>query len=140
MGYFILSAGLFVFFSSAYYLGYYLKTTKKLTAIHKKIVDLREQNKDITTWEFNEKFFRYKDMYYDYSINWAAFSGYKIVERNLFLTLAESNDQSFIIGEAELNPQDFNRIVTFVGERFPNKGWKNSEDSSYFFRSFRMVC
>jgi hypothetical protein len=117
MGYFILSAGIFIFFSAAHYLGYYIKTTKRFMAVHKKIADLREQNKDITTWEFNEEFFGYKDMFYEYKIKWAAFKGFKIVEHNLFLTLAESINQSFIIGEDELGVQEFSMVIGFVSKK-----------------------
>jgi hypothetical protein len=59
-------------------------------------------------------------MYYDYSIKWEAFKGYRILEKNLFLQLRESIDQSFIIGEVEIGEQPFAEVVAFVNKRLKN--------------------
>ena len=53
-----------------------MKMAKKLKGIYQGIVTRREMHKDTSIWEFNDVFFRYKDMYYDQSVNWAAFRGY----------------------------------------------------------------
>ena len=86
------------------------------------MIDLRVRNNDITTWEFNDDLLRYKDIYYDFSIKWAAFKGYKIVEKNLFLQLTESIDQSFSIGEKEVGVEDFNSIIAAVSKKIGNLG------------------
>ncbi len=80
------------------------------------------QSKDTTTWVFENDVFRYKDMFYDYSIKWEAFKGYKITQKNLFLLLAESIDQSFIIGEEEIGEQEFAMVVASVSEKIKNLG------------------
>jgi hypothetical protein len=61
-------------------------------------------------------------MYYDFSIKWAAFKGYKMVQKNLFLQLTETIDQSYIIGENEVGEQEFNSIIAAVSEKIRNLG------------------
>lgn len=122
IGYWMFSFGLFSLFTVIYYYWYYISTSKKLRRIYKDMVDLRARNNDVTTWEFNDDHLRYKDMYYDFSIKWAAFKGYKIVQKNLFLQLTETIDQSYIIGEDEVGVQDFNSILAVVSEKISNLG------------------
>lgn len=122
VGYFFLALGLFYLFNAIQYFIYYIKTANKLKRIYQESVELREKNKDIMTWEFNDDFFRYKDMYYDNSIKWEAFKGYKIIQKNLFLLLAESIDQSFIIGEEEIGVQEFAMVIASINEKIKDIG------------------
>jgi hypothetical protein len=69
------------------------------------MVVLREEHHDTTTWRFEPEVFGYKDMYYDYAIKWEAFTGYRVVEKNLFLQQRESINESFIIGEMAYAPR-----------------------------------
>jgi hypothetical protein len=119
-GYFFLSLGLFYLFNALHYFWYYIKTSRRLKKLYHDMVILREEHNDTTTWRFEADAFGYKDMYYDYLIKWEAFKGYRVVERNLFLQLRESIDQSFIIGEVEIGEQPFDEVVEFVGERLKN--------------------
>jgi hypothetical protein len=121
-GYFFLSLGLFYLFNALHFFWYYIKTSRRLKKLYHDMVILREEHKDTTTWRFEPDTFGYKDMYYDYLIKWEAFKGYRVVERNLFLQLRESIDQSFMIGEAEIGEQPFAEVVEFVGERLNNIG------------------
>jgi|ERR1700754_693296 len=120
VGYFFLSLGLFYLFNAIDYLRYYIRTKRKLKGIFHNLVSLREENKDVTIWGFENDVFKYKDMYYDYTIKWEAFKGYKIVKNNLFLLLAESIDQSFIISEEEIEAKKFVEVVAWVNERIKN--------------------
>jgi hypothetical protein len=104
-GYFFLSLGLFYLFNALHYFWYYIKTSRKLKKLYHNMVILREEHHDTTTWRFEPDAFGYKDMYYDYLIKWEAFKGYRVVEKNLFLQLRESIDQSFMIGEVEIGEQ-----------------------------------
>jgi hypothetical protein len=119
-GYFFLSLGLFYLFNALHFFWYYSKTSRRLKKVYHDMVILREEHKDTTTWRFEPDGFGYKDMYYDYSIKWEAFKGYRVVEKNLFLQLRESIDQSFIIGELEIGKQPFSDVVAFVDERLKN--------------------
>jgi hypothetical protein len=119
-GYFFLSLGLFYLFNALHYFYYYNKTSRRLKKLYNDMVILREEHKDTTTWRFEADAFGYKDMRYDYSIKWEAFTGYRVVEKNLFLQLRESIDQSFMIGEVEIGEQPFDEVVEFVGERLNN--------------------
>ena len=121
-GYFFLSLGLFYLFNALHYFWYYIKTSRRLKKIYHDMVILREAQKDTTTWRFEPDAFGYKDMYYDYLIKWEAFKGYRVVERNLFLQLRETIDQSFIIGEVEIGQQPYAEVIAFVGERLKNLG------------------
>jgi hypothetical protein len=121
-GYFFLAYGLFTLSAAINYYRYYLKTSKKLGRLHQDMVDVRTKNNDVMTWEFGDDLLGCKDMYYDFSIKWAAFKGYKIVEKNLFLQLAETIDQFYIIGEEEVGAAGFNNIIAFVGEKISNLG------------------
>ena len=71
----------------------------------------------VTVWEFRDDILRYKDHFYDNCIKWEAFKGYSIIQGNLFLVLAESIDQSFMLDEAEVGAHEFGRIVEFVKEK-----------------------
>jgi hypothetical protein len=121
-GYFFLSLGLFCLFNALHYFWYYIKTSRKLKKVYHDLVILREEHNDITTWRFEPDAFGYKDMYYDYLIKWEAFKGYRVVEKNLFLQLKESIDQSFMIGEVEIGEQPFAEVTAFVNERLKNLG------------------
>jgi len=120
IGYIFISMGFFYLFSALIYFWHYKKMTTKLRRIHKNMIELRVKNNDLTIWEFNGDNFRYNDMYYDYSIKWEAFKGYKIVEQNLFLMLAEAIDQSFIIGEIEVGSEQFAEIITLLDGKMKN--------------------
>ena len=61
-------------------------------------------------------------MYYDHSIKWEAFKGYKIVQKNLFLLLAESIDQSYIIGEEEIGAHEFAEVIASIDGKMKNIG------------------
>lgn len=116
-GYFFLSLGLFYLFNALHFFWYYIKTSRRLKKLYHDMAIRREDHKDETTWRFEPDAFGYKDLYYDYLIKWEAFNSYRVVERNLFLQLSESIDQSFIIGEAEIGKQPFAEVVAFVNER-----------------------
>src|ERR1700727_2452472 len=73
---------------------------KRETVLHP-----RTCQNDMTTWRFEPDAFGYKDMYYDYLIKWEAFTGYRLVERNLLLQLKDSVDESFMIGEVEIGEE-----------------------------------
>lgn len=120
IGYFFLALGFFYLFNVIQYSIYYMRQAKKLKRIYQDVIDRREKNKDITIWEFNDDFFRYKDMYYDHSVKWAAFKGYRVIDKNLFLSLTESVDQSYIISEDELGADQFAIVLAFLAERVKN--------------------
>jgi len=120
IGYFFLALGFFYLLNVIQYSIYYMRMAKKLKGIYQSIVDRREMNKDTSIWEFNDIFFRYKDMYYDQSIKWAAFRGYQVIGKNLFLSLAESIDQSYIIGEEEIGVDEFSNVLAFIDEKIKN--------------------
>ncbi len=122
IGYFFLSLGLFYLFNAIHYFRHYARTRRRLKGVFQNMVSLREENKDITIWGFENDVFKYKDMYYDYSIKWEAFKGYKIIKKNLFLLLAESIDQSFIIGEEEIEAHRFSEVVAWLNARIKNLG------------------
>lgn len=122
IGYFFLSLGLFYLFNAIHYFRYYIRTTRKLKGVFRNMVSLREEKMDVTIWGFENDVFKYKDIYYDYSIKWEAFKGYKIIKKNLFLLLAESIDQSFIISEEEIEAKRFAEVVAWVNERVKNLG------------------
>jgi hypothetical protein len=119
-GYFFLSLGLFYLFNALHFFWYYIKTSRRLKKLYHDMVILRQEHKDTTRWRFEPDGFGYKDIYYDYLIKWEAFKGCRVVERNLFLQLRESIDQSFIIGEVEIGQQSFAEVVAFVHERLKN--------------------
>jgi hypothetical protein len=55
-------------------------------------------------------------MLYDFRVEWSAFREYVVVERILFLRLAETIvDQSFMVGEDELGTDGFEAVLAFVG-------------------------
>jgi hypothetical protein len=120
IGYFFLALGFFYLLNGIQYSMYYMRIAKKLKGIYKDMVTRREKNKDTSIWEFNDVFFRYKDMYYDQSVNWAAFRGYQVIGKNLFLSLAESVDQSYIIGEEEIGVHEFSIVLAFVDGKIKN--------------------
>ena len=121
-GYFCLSIGLFYLFNALHFYWYYIKTSRRFKKVYRDMVVLREEHKDITTWRFEPEVFGYKDMLYDYSIKWEAFKGYKVIEKNLFLQLTESLDQSFMIGEIEIGQQQFAEVITFVEGKLKHLG------------------
>ena len=86
------------------------------------MIMLRVENKDVSTYRFEPETFGYKDMHYDYAIKWEAFTGYRVAEKNLFLQLRESINESFIIGEIEIGEAPFADVLTFVSERLKNIG------------------
>jgi hypothetical protein len=121
-GYFFLSLGLFYLFKALHFFWYYIKTSRRLKKVYRKMVMLRVENKDVSTYRFEPEIFGYKDMHYDYAIKWEAFTGYRVAERNLFLQLRESINESFIIGEIEIGEAPFADALAFVGERLKNIG------------------
>jgi hypothetical protein len=121
-GYFFLSLGLFYLFNALHYFWYYMKTSCKLKKVYHDVVILREKHNDMTTWRFERDAFGYKDMYYDYLIKWEVFTGYRLVEANLYLQLKESVDGSFMIGEVEIGEQPFAEVTAFVNERLKDPG------------------
>jgi hypothetical protein len=121
-GYFFLSVGLFYLFNAIFYFRFYFKTSRKLKKLHLELANKREARDDSTIWQFEQDHFGYKDMYFDLRVKWEAFNGYKVEEKNLFLLLGESVDQSYIIGEVEIGPQAFAELDAFVGRRLEYKG------------------
>ena len=121
-GYFFLSLGLFYLFNALHYFWYYMKTSRKLKKVYHDVVMRREEHNDFTTWRFEPDAFGYKDMYYDYLIKWEAFTGYRVVEKNLFLQLRESIDNTFMIGEVEIGEQPFAEVIDFVSKKLKDLG------------------
>jgi hypothetical protein len=113
-GYFFLAIGISFVLNVINYLRYYWRSAKKHQGIYQAMAEVREKSEDVSTWEFGEEAFRYKDIYYDNSIKWAAFSGYKIIERNIFLVLAETQGQSFVLGEKEVGVYQFAKLVDLL--------------------------
>jgi hypothetical protein len=116
VGYCFLGAGLYILLTTAGYFRHYWKKKGQYRQYAKRIVDRRVKDQEITVYEFNDDYFRCKDILYDSKIAWAAFKGYEIAERNLFLKLAESLDErSFILlGEDEFGTEKFKEVIDFM--------------------------
>jgi len=113
-GYFFLGAGSILFINSLRYFWFYRKRAAKFRQEYKEMIDVREKNKNVSTWEFADDHFGYKDMHFEFRIKWEAFKGYQIVERNLFLQLTSSIGQSFIITEREIGTNEYKSVLELV--------------------------
>jgi hypothetical protein len=102
-------------------IGYFVASSSRKAKYRAHIHRMMERRaNEITIYEFNESYIRFKDVFYDQYMQWAAFKQFRVVENTLFLDLIESfNTASFIIGEAELGPDDFKKVVEFVGIKIP---------------------
>jgi hypothetical protein len=117
MGYFSLAAGGYLFLSSVNYFWFYKKRAAKFRKEYMRWNDEREKSKNISTWEFEDDHFGYKDLLIEYRIKWKAIKGYKIISRNLLLQMTSSVGHVFIIGEKEIGAIGYKSMLELVRSR-----------------------
>ncbi len=92
----------------------YNRSKKKYTKAINKIVEEQIKSGENSIWEFNEDYLGYKDYKFDLKIKWNGFSGFRVIEDNLFLDLVDNNLSSYIIGKEEVGEDQFQNLLTFI--------------------------
>jgi len=83
----------------------------------------RNNPPDTKIYEFEEEYFRFRDVFYDYSYKWSAFKYYRVIEKNLLFYLREGVGDDFImIGEAELGSEGTKAVTGFVATKLRKLG------------------
>jgi len=77
----------------------------------------REQNHDISIWEFTDSEFAYKNMDMETRIKWYVFKGYLQTEKYLFLFLSDSINDTYCVARSEVGYQGFDAIIELVRQK-----------------------
>lgn len=70
-------------------------------------------------FEFKNDCLRYSNEYYCTWVNWHHFKTFKIKKSNLILIDKRDKENIFMIGESEVNPKEFQKILNFVKLKIP---------------------
>lgn len=84
-----------------------------LEAINK-VVEEQLKSGENSIWEFNEDYFGYKDYKFDLKIKWQGFSGFRVIEGNLFLDVVNHQLLSYILGKEEIGGEQFENLLQFI--------------------------
>lgn len=86
---------------------------KYFEAINKVVEEQINSSKN-SIWEFNEDYFGYKDYKFDLKIKWEGFSGFRVIEDNLFLDVINKDLLSYILGKEEIGEEQFENLIVFI--------------------------
>lgn len=68
-------------------------------------------------FEFTDDFLRFSNDFMCAFINWKDISNYKIKKNNLLIIPKKHPEETYVIGKAEVNKRDFEKILSFVKEK-----------------------
>jgi len=100
------------------YFSRYRKNERRYFRIIQRESKKMQTLKDVSIWEFDKDYFRYKFYKFDAKFNWVAFGGFRIIQDNLFLDF-EEQQKSYILGRTEVGQEHFDVILSFLNEIFP---------------------
>ncbi len=95
----------------------YRKSKKKYNRLVKSEITGQINSKENSIWEFNEGDFYYKDFKFETKLKWFIFTGYRIIESNLFLDIDVGPILSYIISEDEIGKEKFEKVTEFVKKK-----------------------
>ncbi|WP_298136919.1 hypothetical protein [Flavobacterium sp.] len=92
----------------------YNNSKRKYFETINKLVEEQIKSGTNSTWEFNEDNFAYKDYKFDLKIKWEGFSGFRVIEDNLFLDVINNHLLSYILGKEEIGDEQFENLIVFI--------------------------
>lgn len=123
VGFLLIATGLHHLVNFFNYISYYKKSKSNFFELVESEITNQKEANEICIWEFNEDHLRYKDYRCDTKIKWEAFSGVRIIDKNLFLDLNVGNNSCYIIGEDEVGIEHFQNLIDFVKNKI-KKNWQ----------------
>lgn len=113
VGYLFIILSLIYFYKYYEYYQYYQKNKKRYFS-ESEIFSLEQKEvQDVSIWEFKDEYFRYKCYKCDLKLDWSLFSGFEIINNNIFIKTKDVN-HSYIIGKSEVGESEFNEIAEFL--------------------------
>ncbi|MDN3673533.1 hypothetical protein QWY99_10755 [Flavobacterium branchiarum] len=92
----------------------YNRSKRKYLEAINKVVEEQIKSCENSIWEFNEDYFGYKDYKFDLKIKWEGFSGFRIIEENLFLDVINNHLLSYILSKEEIGEEKFENLEAFI--------------------------
>ena len=114
VGYVLIAMGAYGIFEFFKIKVAYNRSKKKYTETINNVVKEQIKSGENSIWEFNEDYFGYKDYKFDLKIKWEGFSGFKVIEDNLFLDLINNHLLSYILGKEEIGEEQFQSLIGFI--------------------------
>ncbi|MEF3078717.1 hypothetical protein [Winogradskyella poriferorum] len=113
IGYVFIVLSLLFFYKYYEYYQYYHKNKKRYFFESEKFSLEQKEVQDISVWEFKDEYFRYKCFKCDYKLDWSLFTGFEIIDNNIFIKTKDVN-HSYIVGKSELGESEFSKIIEFL--------------------------
>lgn len=113
IGYVFIIMGLIYFYKYYEYYKYYHTNKKRYFSESETFLLEQKEIQDISIWEFNDDYFRYKCFKYDLKLDWSLLVEFEVIDNNLFIKTKDVN-HSYIIGKSEIGASGFNEIVEFL--------------------------
>jgi hypothetical protein len=92
----------------------YNRSKRKYIEALNSIIEGQIKNGENSIWKFNKDYFGYKDYKFDLKIKWEGFSGFRVIEDNLFLDVINNQLLSYILGKEEIGEEQFQNLITFI--------------------------
>ena len=119
LGFLFIGIGLFLFVTAYRYYNHYKKRNKIFfDYVERGIQEFNEQDLE-TVFEFNDDNFYYKDYRFEAKINWITYTGFKLVQDNLFIFFDKEKQMPYMIGKEEIDKEDFDKLIQFLNKKKP---------------------
>ncbi len=120
LGLVFLMCGLFLIYTSYKYYMFYRKRYKFFFKSIDEEVIKNNVNKLVSRWEFNTDFFKYGDHRFEIKYNWEFFQSFKMIDENLFIYFDIEKRVPFILGKAEIDLNQFDKVIQFLNQKKNN--------------------
>lgn len=122
VGYVLIALGTYGIFEFCKIRVAYKRSKRKYTEAINNVVEEQIKSGENSIWEFNEDYFGYKDYKFDLKIKWKGFSGFRVIEDNLFLDIMNNHLLSYILGKEEIGEEQFQSLITFIETKLKRTG------------------
>lgn len=113
VGYIFIVLGLFYFYKYYEFYQLYNKNKKRYFSESEALSIEQSEIQDISVFEFNDKYLRYKCFKCDFKLDWSLFTDYEIINDNVFIKTKDIN-HVYIVGKNEVGTSEFNEIIEFL--------------------------
>ena len=113
VGYVFIILSLIYFYKYYEYYIHYHKNKKRFFSESQSLGLEQDEIKDISIWEFNDEYFRYKCWKCDFKLDWSLFTDFEIINDNIFIKTKDVN-HTYIVSKSELGDNEFNNVIEFL--------------------------
>ncbi|MEH6538340.1 MAG: hypothetical protein V7719_18230 [Psychroserpens sp.] len=113
VGYVFIILGLFYLYKYYEYYQHYKNNKKRYFSESEIYANEQSEIKDISIFEFNDSYLRYKNYKLDFKLNWSLFTGFEIIKDNVFIKTKNVN-HVYILGKSEIGSPEFNNVIEFL--------------------------